>query len=51
VNARRGPAITRTTLLALAHKHALGYAGGAGIVLWPRRPNLFYWAFGEVASR
>lgn len=35
-------------LLALAHKHALGYAGGAGIVLWPRRPNLFYWVFGET---
>jgi hypothetical protein len=34
-------------LLALAHKHALGYAGEAGIVLWPRRPNLFYWVFGE----
>jgi hypothetical protein len=38
----------RELLLALAHKHALGYAGGAGIVLWPRQPNLFYWAFGET---
>jgi hypothetical protein len=38
----------REVLLALAHKHALGYAGGAGIVLWPRQPNLFYWAFGET---
>jgi hypothetical protein len=38
----------RELLLALARKHALGYAGGAGIVLWPRQPNLFYWAFGET---
>jgi hypothetical protein len=28
----------RGLLLAVAHKHARGYAGGAGIVLWPRRP-------------
>lgn len=40
----------RELLLALAHKHALGYAGGAGIVLWPRQPNLFYWAFGEASG-
>jgi hypothetical protein len=39
----------RDLLCQLAHKHALGYAGGAGIVLWPRQPNLFYWAFGETA--
>jgi hypothetical protein len=39
----------RDLLLGIAHKHARGYAGGAGIVLWPRRPNLFYWAFGETA--
>jgi hypothetical protein len=47
VAGRRSGLQLRELLLALAHKHALGYAGGAGIVLWPRQPNLFYWAFGE----
>ena len=34
-------------LYRLAHKHALGSINGAGVVLWPPRPNLYYWAFGE----
>jgi hypothetical protein len=36
-------------LLQLAHKNTLGFAGGAGIVLWPapELTNLLYWAFGE----
>jgi hypothetical protein len=49
VAGRRSGLQLRELLLALAHKHALGYAGGAGIVLWPRQPNLFYWAFGETS--
>jgi hypothetical protein len=35
-------------LRQLAHKNAYGYAGGAGIKLFPNDLlNLHYWAFGE----
>jgi hypothetical protein len=35
-------------LNTVAHKNAMGTAGGAGIVLWPPQLyNLHYWAFGE----
>ncbi|MEZ0094098.1 DUF3800 domain-containing protein [Streptacidiphilus sp. EB129] len=34
-------------LYPLAHKHSLGSIGGAGVVIWPQNPNLYYWAFGE----
>lgn len=32
------------------HRHKLGDVNGAGIVLWPRRYNLLYHAFGETGA-
>jgi len=40
-----GPLLAR-----LMHRHKLGDANGAGIVLWPRRYNLLYHAFGETGA-
>jgi hypothetical protein len=37
-------------LAKLMHRHKLGDANGAGIVLWPRRYNLLYHAFGETGA-
>jgi len=36
-------------LAKLMQRHNLGDANGAGIVLWPRRYNLLYHAFGETS--
>lgn len=37
----------RPLLRQLFHRNAVGDAGGAGIVIFPARPNLYHWAFGE----
>jgi len=39
-----GPLLAR-----LMHRHKLGDVNGAGIVLWPRRNNLLFHAFGETS--
>jgi hypothetical protein len=35
-------------LRELAHRHSLGDVNGAGLVLFPEQPNLYYWALGET---
>jgi len=35
-------------LTKLMHRHSLGDVNGAGVVLFPDRPNLYYWAFSET---
>lgn len=35
-------------LRQLAHRHSLGDINGAGVVIFPDHPNLYYWAFGET---
>jgi hypothetical protein len=48
--AGRPAALKLAPLLAkLMHKHRLGDANGAGIVLWPRRYNLLYHVFGQTS--
>ncbi len=35
-------------LRELAHRRSLGDVNGAGLVLFPEQPNLYYWALGET---
>ncbi|MDX3315037.1 hypothetical protein P1S61_39480 [Streptomyces sp. ME08-AFT2] len=35
-------------LYPLAHQHGLGAINGAGVVIFPDHPNLYFWAFGET---
>ncbi len=38
----------KDALRPLAYRHALGDANGAGLVLFPEKHNLHYWALGET---
>lgn len=38
----------KDALRALAHRHTLGAINGAGLVLFPDRVNVYYWALGET---
>jgi len=39
----------KEALRALAHRHSLGDVNGAGLVLFPDKLNLYYWALGETS--
>jgi hypothetical protein len=45
------PALELGSLLAkLMHRHSLGHANGAGLVLFPKYYNLLYHCFGETTA-